>query len=73
MINFNTPKSIEQLKTVVETVAINMMRPVSREMDENEHAVPWDFINFMHTAIKFMGGTSMAPEHGQAAHQSEHS
>ena len=63
MIDFKTPKPIEQLQNVVETVAINMMRPVSREMDENEHAVPWDFINFMHTAIKSMGGTSMAPEH----------
>ncbi|MBE9524160.1 MAG: acyl-CoA dehydrogenase family protein [Chloroflexi bacterium] len=62
MIDFTTPKPIEQLKTVVETVAINMMRPVSREMDENEHAVPWDYINFMHTAIKSMGGTSMSPE-----------
>ncbi len=66
MINFKTPKPIEQLKTVVETVAVNMMRPVSREMDENEHAVPWDFINFMHTAIKSMGGTSMAPDEGPA-------
>jgi len=64
MIEFKTPKPIEQLKTVVETVAVHMMRPVSREMDENEHAVPWDFINFMHTAIKSMGGTSMAPDDG---------
>lgn len=62
MIEFSTPKPIEQLQNVVSTVAINMMRPVSREMDENEHAIPWDFINFMHTAIKSIGGTSMAPE-----------
>ncbi len=62
MIDFKTPKPIEQINSVVETVAINMMRPVSREFDENEHAVPWDFINFMHTAIKSMGGISMAPE-----------
>ncbi|MBT3389218.1 MAG: acyl-CoA dehydrogenase [Chloroflexi bacterium] len=62
MIDFETPKPIEQLNTVVETVAVNMMRTVSREMDENEHAIPWDFINFMHTAVKSMGGTSMAPD-----------
>ncbi|MBC8508329.1 MAG: acyl-CoA dehydrogenase family protein [Chloroflexi bacterium] len=62
MIEFTTPKPIQQIQTVVETVAINMMRPVSREMDENEHAIPWDFINFMHTAISSMGGTNMAPE-----------
>ncbi|MEN8173567.1 MAG: acyl-CoA dehydrogenase family protein [Chloroflexota bacterium] len=66
MISFKTPKPIEQLKTVVDTVAVNMMRPVSRSMDENEHAVPWDFINFMHTAIKSMGGTSMAPDESPA-------
>lgn len=62
MIDFETPKSIEQLNAVVETVAVNMMRTVSREMDEHEHAIPWDFINFMHTAVKSMGGTSMAPD-----------
>lgn len=62
MIDFETPKPIVQLNTVVETVAVNMMRTVSREMDENEHTVPWDFINFMHTAVKSMGGTSMAPD-----------
>ena len=62
MIDFETPKPIEQLNNVVETVAVNMMRPVSREMDEKEHAIPWDFINFMHTAVKSMGGTSMAPD-----------
>lgn len=62
MIDFETPKPIEQLNTVVETVAVNMMRTVSRQMDENEHAIPWDFINFMHTAVKSMGGTSMAPD-----------
>lgn len=62
MIDFETPKPIEQINTVVETVAINMMRPVSRYFDENEHEIPWDYINFMHTAIKAMGGTSMAPD-----------
>ena len=62
MIDFETPKPIEQINNVVETVAINMMRPVSREFDENEHTIPWNYINFMHTAVKSMGGTSMAPE-----------
>jgi acyl-CoA dehydrogenase len=61
VIDFETPKPIEQINTVVETVAVNMMRPVSRYFDENEHEIPWDYINFMHTAIKAMGGTSMAP------------
>lgn len=62
MIDFETPKPITQINNVVETVAVNMMRPVSRYFDENEHEIPWDYINFMHTAVKAMGGTSMAPD-----------
>jgi acyl-CoA dehydrogenase len=62
MIDFEAPKPIEQMNNVVETVAVNMMRPVSRYFDEHEHEIPWDYINFMHTAVKAMGGTSMAPD-----------
>jgi len=62
MIAFEPPKPITQINTVVETVAVNMMRPVSRYYDEHEHEIPWDFINFMHQAVKSMGGTSMAPD-----------
>jgi len=62
MIDFSPPKPITQMSTVVETVAINMMRPVSRHFDDNEHEIPWNFIKFMHTAVKAMGGTSMAPK-----------
>ncbi|MFN2232992.1 MAG: acyl-CoA dehydrogenase family protein [Anaerolineales bacterium] len=64
MIDFETPKPIAQINNVVETVAINMMRPVSRYFDEHEHEIPWDYINFMHQAVKSMGGTSMAPDSG---------
>ena len=64
MIDFETPKPIAQINTVVETVAVNMMRPVSRYFDEHEHEIPWDYINFMHQAVKSMGGTSMAPDSG---------
>jgi acyl-CoA dehydrogenase len=60
MIDFEIPEKIAGVKMVVETVAVNMMRPVSRYFDEHEHEIPWDFINFMHTATKSMGGTSMA-------------
>lgn len=71
MIDFETPKPIKQIDDVVETVAINMMRPVSRQFDEEEHTIPWDYINFMHTAVKAMGGTSMAPEEGQKKDEDE--
>ncbi len=62
MIDFEMPESLKQTRYLVQTVAENMMRPVSRYFDENEHEVPWDYINFMHQAITSMGGTSMAPE-----------
>lgn len=62
MIDFSPPKPIKQMNNVVETVAVNMMRPVSRHFDENEHEIPWDYITFMHNAIKSMGGISMAPD-----------
>ncbi len=65
MISFEMPKPLVQTKTLVETVAINMMRPVSREMDENEHEIPWAYIEFMHTATKALGSSSMAPDEAE--------
>jgi acyl-CoA dehydrogenase len=66
MIDFEIPEKIAGIRTVVETVAVNMMRPVSRYFDEHEHEIPWDYVNFMHTATKAMGGgASMAPGEGK--------
>ena len=62
MISFEMPKPLVQTRRVVETVALNMMRTVSREMDENEHEIPWAYIEFMHTAMGAMGGSSMAAD-----------
>jgi acyl-CoA dehydrogenase len=55
-IEFETPKPIATQQVMLKTVAENMMRSVSREMDENEHAIPWDYVEFMHTAMKAAGG-----------------
>lgn len=33
-----------------------MMRPISREFDENEHEIPWSYMEFMHMAMKAAGG-----------------
>jgi len=60
-IEFETPKPIAQQQYVLKTVAENMMRSVSREMDENEHAVPYSYIEFMHAAMKATGAGSLAP------------
>jgi acyl-CoA dehydrogenase len=61
MIDFEMPKPIAQQSYALKTVAENMMRPVSRYFDENEHEVPWDYINFMHMAMRATGAGSLAP------------
>lgn len=61
MISFEMPESIRKNVVVMQTVAENMMRPFARYFDEHEHEIPWDYINFMHGAMKQMGGTPTAP------------
>jgi acyl-CoA dehydrogenase len=62
MIEFESPKPIVQQSYVLKTVADNMMRPHSRYFDEHEHEVPWDYINFMHMAMRASGAGSLAPD-----------
>ena len=61
MIDFEPPKPIAQQSFALQTVAENMMRPVSRYFDEHEHEIPWDYINFMHMAMRATGAGSLAP------------
>lgn len=65
MIEFEVPKPIAQQSYALQTVAENMMRPVSRYFDENEHEIPWDYINFMHQAMRATGAGSLAPREGK--------
>ena len=60
-IEFETPKPITQIQFVLKTVAEEMMRSQSRYFDENEHEIPWSYIEFMHTAMRSIGGGSLAP------------
>jgi acyl-CoA dehydrogenase len=62
MISFDTPESIEQTVNMIEAVATEMMRPTARYFDDHEHEIPWDYINFMHDALKSAGGMTMAPK-----------
>jgi acyl-CoA dehydrogenase len=62
MIEFEMPKPIAQQRYALTTVAKNMMRPVARYFDENEHEIPWDYINFMHMAMRTSGAGSLAPQ-----------
>ncbi len=64
MIEFEMPETIRKTATMMESVAENMMRPVSRHFDENEHAIPWDYINFMHEAMRAANAGTLAPEAG---------
>ena len=61
MIEFEAPKPIAQQSFALKTVAENMMRPFSRYFDENEHEIPWDYINFMQMAMRATGAGSLAP------------
>lgn len=65
MISFETPEKLEQASVLMETVAENMMRPVSRHFDEHEHEIPWDYIEFMHNSQKAMGGGGSLTSSGE--------
>ena len=58
MIEFEAPKPIAQQGVALQSVAENMMRPHSRYFDEHEHEIPWDYINFMHMAMRATGAGS---------------
>ncbi len=60
-IEFETPKPITQTQFMLKTVADEMMRPRSRYFDEHEHEIPWDYIEFMHLAMRASGGSSLVP------------
>ncbi|OGO34642.1 MAG: acyl-CoA dehydrogenase, partial [Chloroflexi bacterium RBG_16_56_8] len=71
-IEFESPKPIAQTQFVMKTVAEEMMRSKSRYFDEHEHEIPWDYIEFMHTAMKATGAGSLAPKekgNGQAGEE----
>jgi acyl-CoA dehydrogenase len=63
-IEFESPKPIVQTQFMLKTVAEEMMRPASRYFDEHEHEIPWDYMEFMHTAMKALGSGagSLAPK-----------
>lgn len=74
MIEFETPKPIAQQRYMIQTVAEQMMRPHSRYFDEHEHEIPWDYINFMHQAMRATGAGSLAPrerKEGEAKEEGE--
>jgi acyl-CoA dehydrogenase len=61
-IEFEIPKPIAQQQYVLKTVAEEMMRSVSRQLDEQEHEIPYGYIEFMHAAMRATGAGSLAPK-----------
>ncbi len=48
MIDFELSENIKNSVTMIHMLAETMMRPIARELDENEHGEkPWNFINMM--------------------------
>jgi acyl-CoA dehydrogenase len=71
-IEFEAPKPVAQAQFMLKTVSDEMMRPKARYFDENEHEIPWDYIEFMHTAMKATGGSSLAPrENGNKSQEKD--
>jgi acyl-CoA dehydrogenase len=52
MIDFELSDSTRNARKMTHMVAEQMMRPISRHCDENEHEKPWDFINTMWNVSK---------------------
>jgi acyl-CoA dehydrogenase len=47
MIDFETPSVIERNVAMMKMLAEGMMRPMARQLDENEHEKPWNYINMV--------------------------
>jgi len=54
MIDFETPSVIERSMVMMKMMAEGMIRPISRQYDENEHEKPWDYINMVWETQKGM-------------------
>ena len=75
-IEFEAPKAVVQTQLVLKTVAEEMMRSRSRYFDEHEHEIPWDYIEFMHSAMRALSAGSLAPKekgngHGENGEQKD--
>ena len=56
MIDFEMPGIIQRNVEMIKMTAQNMMRPIARQYDEEEHEKPWDYINVVWEFQKMTGG-----------------
>ncbi len=66
MIDFSTPEAIKKQVGLIQNVAVQAMRPVSRYYDEHEHDRPWDYINLMWNNGANAGFRGRRPTSGSA-------
>lgn len=52
MIDFEPDPITSATREMIRQLAVNMMRPISHEMDEHEHAEPQQYIDFMWNVMK---------------------
>ena len=71
MIDFETPSVIERNMAMMKMLAEGMIRPVSRQYDENEHEKPWDYINMVWETQKAMNKKSLDRQLGKGEPKEE--
>jgi acyl-CoA dehydrogenase len=67
MIDFELPERVKEQYAMSQVMAENLLRPVSRQLDENEHEKPWIFIHTIWPVVRAMEGHDLAKAEKKAA------
>ena len=67
MIDFELPERIQQQYAMIQAMADAFIRPISRELDENEHQKPWDFIKQIWPVMQMQESADLAKAEKRAA------
>ncbi|GIV95617.1 MAG: acyl-CoA dehydrogenase [Herpetosiphonaceae bacterium] len=68
-IEFKTPGAIQQVVSMAQMVAEQVMRPKAAYYDEHEHEIPWEYINMMWPIVSqspLLGADDSRNGHGEA-------
>jgi len=67
MIDFELPDAVKQQHAMTQAMAETFMRPLARELDENEHTRPDTFINTIWPVVQMQAGAELAKAEKRAA------
>jgi acyl-CoA dehydrogenase len=67
MISFELPERVKEQRAMTQALAENLIRPVSRQMDENEHEKPWIFIHTVWPTVQATEGQELSRAEKKAA------